>query len=220
MNTPATDNDELQEVDAAAPEAEPKKEEPQEEPKQRLELQVTVDQTSACERHVTVVIPRADIDRYFEQEFDELTPKAEVPGFRAGKAPRKLVMHRFKEHIADQVKGKLLVDSLAQVNEDHKFSAISEPDLKLDAVVLPDEGDMTFEFNLEIRPEFDMPEWKGLSLQQPRQEITDSDVDAHLQRITDRQTDDAQRPLVGRSAQLRDDSQSHQSQGHTPRRPS
>jgi len=186
MNTSATDNDELQDVNAAAPEAEPKQEEPQEEPKQRLELQVTVDQTSACERHVTVVIPRADINRYFEQEFDELTPKAEVPGFRPGKAPRKLVVHRFKEHIADQVKGKLVVDSLAQVNEEHKFAAISEPDLKLDAVVLPDEGDMTFEFNLEIRPEFDMPEWKGLSLQQPRREITDSDVDEHLQRILKR----------------------------------
>jgi len=186
MNTSATDNDELQDVDAAAPEAEPKQEEPQEEPKQRLELQVTVDQTSACERHVTVVIPRADINRYFEQEFDELTPKAEVPGFRPGKAPRKLVVHRFKEHIADQVKGKLVVDSLAQVNEEHKFAAISEPDLKLDAVVLPDEGDMTFEFNLEIRPEFDMPEWKGLSLQQPRREITDGDVDEHLQRILKR----------------------------------
>lgn len=186
MNTSATDNDELQDVDAAAPEAEPRQEEPQEEPKQRLELQVTVDQTSACERHVTVVIPRADINRYFEQEFDELTPKAEVPGFRPGKAPRKLVVHRFKEHIADQVKGKLVVDSLAQVNEEHKFAAISEPDLKLDAVVLPDEGDMTFEFNLEIRPEFDMPEWKGLSLQQPRREITDGDVDEHLQRILKR----------------------------------
>ncbi len=124
---------------------------------------MTVDHTSSCERHVTVVIPRADINRYFEVEFDELTPKAEIPGFRPGKAPRKLVVSRFKEHIADQVKGKLLVDCLAQVNEDHKFSAISEPDLKLDVVVLPDEGDMTFEFNLEVRPEFDMPEWKGLT---------------------------------------------------------
>lgn len=204
MNTPATDNDELQEIDAApevaapeaaAPEAAPDAAAPaeaaaeaesQEEPKQRLELQVTVDNTSACQRHVTVVIPRADIDRYFEKEFDELVPKAEVPGFRPGKAPRKLVVSRFKPRIGEQVKGKLLMDCLAQVSEDHKFSAISEPDLKLDAVVLPDEGDMTFEFNLEVRPEFDMPEWKGLSLQQPRQEIADADVDAHLQRILKR----------------------------------
>ncbi|NLF71089.1 MAG: trigger factor [Candidatus Anammoximicrobium sp.] len=189
MNTSATDNDQLQDVDAAAPEAELDQlgqEEAQQEPKQRLELQVTVDQTSACERHVTVVIPRADLDRYFEAEFDDLVPKAEVPGFRPGKAPRKLVVNRFKEHIADQVKGKLLVDCLDQISEEQKFSAISEPDLNLDAVVLPDEGDMTFEFNLEVRPEFDMPEWKGLSLQQPRQETNDAAVDEHLQRILKR----------------------------------
>ena len=50
-------------------------------------------------------------------------------------------MSRFKEHVGDQVKSKLLMDSLAQISEEHKFAAISEPDMKLDAVVMPDEGD-------------------------------------------------------------------------------
>jgi trigger factor len=188
MNTPAPENDELQDVDAAATETEqevqPGQEEPkQEKPKQRLELHVTVDNTSACERHITVVIPRTDIDRYFEAEYSELAPKAEVPGFRAGKAPRRLVVSRFKAHVNDQVKGKLLMDSLAQISEEHKFAAISEPDMKLDAVVMPDEGDLTFEFNLEVRPEFDLPEWKGLTIEQPQREINEEDVETHLQRL-------------------------------------
>ena len=187
MNTPATDHEELQDVEAVAAGAD--QEQPQEQapeqdaPQQRLDLQVTVDKTSACERHVTAVISRADIDRYFEAEYKDLAPKAEVPGFRPGKAPVQLVMSRFKEQVSEQVKGKLLMDSLAQISDDHKFAAISEPDLKLDAVVMPDEGDLTFEFNLEVRPEFDMPEWKGLTLEQPQREITDGDVDQHLQRM-------------------------------------
>ena len=48
------------------------------------------------------------------------------------------------------------MDSLAQVNEDEKLSAISEPDFDLEAVELPDEGPMTFEFDIEVRPEFDL----------------------------------------------------------------
>ena len=55
-------------------------------------------------------------------------PKAELPGFRPGRAPRKLVESRFKEHVADQVKGKLLMDSLTQMSDDQEFTAISEPD--------------------------------------------------------------------------------------------
>jgi trigger factor len=157
-----------------------------EEVQEKLSLDITVDSPSACERHVTVVVSREDIDKAFQREFDELVPKAEVPGFRPGRAPRKLVVNRFKEQIADQVKGKLLMDSMAQVNDEHEFSAISEPDLDLGAINLPDEGPMTFEFTLEVRPEFELPEWKGLDLQVPTHEITDAEVDVHLKRILNR----------------------------------
>jgi len=194
MNTPATDHEELQDVEAVAaeadqeqpPEQSPEQSPEQDAPKQQLDLRVTVDKMSACERHITAVIPRADIDRYFEAQYKELAPKAEVPGFRPGKAPLRLVISRFKEHVGEQVKGKLLMDSLAQISEEQKFAAISEPDLKLEAVVMPDEGDLTFEFNLEVRPEFDMPEWKGLTIEQPQREITEQDVEAHLHRILSR----------------------------------
>ena len=69
------------------------------------------------------------------------------------------------------------MDSLAQISEEHKFAAISEPDMKLDAVVMPDEGDLTFEFNLEVRPEFDLPEWKGLTIEKPLRAIGEQDVE-------------------------------------------
>jgi len=147
------------------------------EEKAKLTLDVKVNKPSACERHVTVTIPRDDIERYYTETFDELVPKAEVPGFRAGKAPRKLVEKQFRDKVADQVKGKLLMDSMAQVSEECDFSAISEPDFDFDAVVMPEEGAMTFEFDIEVRPEFDMPQWQGLSLEKPVHEYTDEDID-------------------------------------------
>ena len=132
---------------------------------------------------MTVTISRDDIDRYLSEAFDELAPKAEVPGFRPGRAPRKLVESRFKEQVTDQVKGSLLMDSLAQVSDEHDFSAISEPDFDFDAVSIPDDGPLTFEFDIEVRPDFDVPEWKGLKLKRPVREYTDEDVDTHLQRL-------------------------------------
>ncbi len=79
-----------------------------------------------------MTVPREDIDRYFDNEFSELMPKAAVPGFRAGHAPRKLVETRFRKDVAEQVKSSLLMDSMAQVNEEQDLSAISEPDFDLD----------------------------------------------------------------------------------------
>jgi trigger factor len=148
--------------------------------KPRLGLEVKIDKPSACERHVTVTIAKEDVDRYVKDAFDELVPKAELPGFRPGRAPRKLVETRFKEQIADQVKGKLLMDSLSQMSDEHQFTAISEPDFDLDSVQLPDDGPMVFEFDIEVRPEFDLPRWKGLTLERPVHEYSEKEVDQRL----------------------------------------
>ena len=129
--------------------------EPEATEEQKLNLSVDVKETSACERHVTVTVPRDDIERYFAKQFDDLVPKAEVPGFRIGKAPRKLVEKKFRKQLSNQVKGSIIMDSLSQVSETQDFSAISEPDLDFEQVEIPEEGDLTYEFNIEVRPEFD-----------------------------------------------------------------
>ncbi|QDU91270.1 Trigger factor [Pirellulimonas nuda] len=152
-----------------------------EEETQPLELQVQVESPSACERHISVSVSRGDIDRYLDDAIGEMMPMATVPGFRAGRAPRKLVEQRFKSELGEQVKGKLLMDSLTQISEEQKFAAISDPDFDLEAVELPDEGPMTFEFDVEVRPEFELPEWRGLKLNRPVREFSEADIDEHLE---------------------------------------
>ncbi|MFM8539594.1 MAG: trigger factor, partial [Planctomycetaceae bacterium] len=145
-----------------------------------LKLDVVVENVSTCERRVKVSIPRDDIDRYHEEAIGDLMPTALLPGFRPGRAPRRLVGSRFKTELSDQIRSKLVTDALTQVSEGQKLAPISEPDLDLAAVLLPDDGPMTFEFSIEVRPEFDLPNWKGLSIRRPMREITDEDVEEAL----------------------------------------
>lgn len=149
----------------------------------KLHLDVNIDARSACERHVTVTIPREDINRYFDDAYSEMMDKAVVPGFRAGRAPRKLVELRFRKDVGDQIKNTLLMDSLTQLSEEGKFSPISEPDIDPLAISLPDDGPMKFEFNIEVRPEFDLPQWKGLKINRPKREFTDKDIERQMKDI-------------------------------------
>ena len=112
-----------------------------------------------------MTIARKDIDRYFDDAFGEMMPTAAVPGFRIGRAPRKVVEHRFHDEVSDQVKSALLLDSLEQISEEQRFTAISEPNFDLEAVEVPNEGPMTFEFTIEVRPEFDLPQVEGSEAQ-------------------------------------------------------
>lgn len=148
-----------------------------------LNLSVDIKSPSACERRVTVTIPRDDINRYYDNAYGELMPTSAVPGFRPGRAPRKIVEHRYKDEVTNQVKSSLLMDSLGQISDDKSFTAISEPNFDLDAVEVPDDGPMTFEFTIEVRPEFDMPEWKGLKLKRLTREFTEKDVAEQLEQM-------------------------------------
>ncbi|HEY4310600.1 MAG TPA: trigger factor, partial [Pirellulales bacterium] len=147
---------------------------------QKLNLGVQVAKKSACERHVTVTVSREDIERYFNNSYSELMGKAEVPGFRAGRAPRKLVEARFRKDVGDQVKMSLLMDSMTQISEDGGLSPISEPDFDPVAVSIPDDGPMTFEFDIEVRPEFDLPKWQGLSIERSTHEFSEAEVEKQL----------------------------------------
>ncbi|QDS92692.1 Trigger factor [Roseimaritima multifibrata] len=149
-------------------------------PAATLQLDIKVESPQACLRHVVVTIPRAEVERYLQKEYDELVPEAQVPGFRAGRAPRKLVEKQFKERVIDRVKGSLLMDSLSKITDDAPFSAISEPDFDYDSIDLPDDGDFRFEFKVEVRPEFKTPEIKDLELTRSVEEITEDEVSESL----------------------------------------
>ena len=172
MSSPETDTGDTLQEDVSA-----------DEKPEKMNLDIKIESPNTCVRHIAVTIPREDIERYYDKAFSEMMPKSQVPGFRAGRAPRKLVEHRFRKELKDQVKGSLLMDSIGQVTDDENLSAISEPDFKLGSVVLPDDGPMTFEFNLEVRPEFDVPKWKGLKLERPSRKFDATDIDRQLEKI-------------------------------------
>jgi trigger factor len=167
-------------------EREIEKELDEEEAKEKLTLEVDVQGRSACERHIVTKISREDVDRVLDKEYSELVTSAQVPGFRPGHAPRKLVEKRFHKEVSERVKGSLLADAIAQLTDEQKLSPISEPVLDLDAVEVPDEGPMTFEFDIEVRPDFDLPQWKGMTIGRPVHEFTDEDIDRELKNLLSR----------------------------------
>ena len=149
----------------------------------KMSLDVEITESGPCLRHVVVKVPRADIDAVHDVAVGELSDSAEVPGFRKGHVPAGLIAKRFRRELADEVKQKLIVGSLEQLAEDHDLEPINEPNLDVDMIEIPEEGDFEYEFDVEVRPEFDLPDYKGLTIDRPVQEVTDEDVDAYLQQF-------------------------------------
>lgn len=147
---------------------------------ERMELSVVIDKAGPCKRHVRVTIPRSSIDAVATKSIDGMMESAVVPGFRVGHVPEALIRKRFRKELADQVKQKVLMQSLEQISEDEDLEPINVPNLDPEAFEIPDEGDFEYEFDVEVRPEFDLPNYKGLKIDRPTREISDADVNEYV----------------------------------------
>ena len=149
----------------------------------RMSLSVDIEDVGPCKKHIKVSVPRGDIDHFRGEAIDELSDKAEVPGFRVGHVPHKLLERRFKEEITDQIKQKVLVMSLEQLADDHDLDPINEPNLDIEDLEIPEDGDFEYEFEVEVRPEFDLPDYAGLKIERPARDISDDDIEAYKERF-------------------------------------
>jgi trigger factor len=148
-----------------------------------MDLAVTITDAGPCKKHVQVRVPKDDIHHYYMEAVGEMIDSAEVPGFRVGKAPKQLIQKRYRKELYHQVKQQVLIDSLEQMAEEHELDPINEPDLDLENLEIHGDRDFEYEFEVEVRPRFELPDYTGLLIQRPVREITDADVAAFEQRF-------------------------------------
>ncbi len=180
---PAASTEELEEVqpeEAVIEQAE--------EAEAEFDYGVEVEDAGTLKKKVVVTVPRAAIDAKREEMFGELERTAQVPGFRIGRAPRRLIERRFGRDVSRDVRNAVIGESLGKAVEKVDLQVLGEPDLKLEEIELPDSGDMTYDFKVEVAPEFELPERKGIEVAKPVLEVTDERIDDAIDRIRLRET--------------------------------
>jgi trigger factor len=136
-----------------------------------------------CKKHIKVTVARGAIDDRLKEKFSDLVKKSNVAGFRPGKAPRKVIEKRFHREVAQDVKNEVLLASLEQLADEQDIAPLSSPNIDPSKLELPREGDFIYEFEVEVRPQFDLPEYKGLSLKRPVYDITEEDIVKEQRRL-------------------------------------
>jgi trigger factor len=154
--------------------------------KEKLNQTVLIRDVGPCRKHFKVTVERGDIDKLLDEKFSELVKEAVVPGFRQGKAPRKVITRRYHKEVTDQVRGQLLLASLEQLAEEHDVAPLSAPNIDPAKIEIPKEGPFIYEFEVEVRPQFDLPDYKGLKLKRPVRNFTDADVAREERRLLSR----------------------------------
>jgi trigger factor len=154
------------------------------EPSDKLRQEVVIRDAGPCRKHIKVTINRDDIDSRINDHFRKLILQdhAMVPGFRPGKAPRAVVERRYKKEVYEQVRSEVLMVSLEQIADDYDVAPLAPPNIDPTQIEIPESGPMIYEFEVEVRPQFDLPNYKGIKLKRLVHEFTEDEIDKELRR--------------------------------------
>ncbi len=144
---------------------------------------VTIEEAGPCKKKVIIEVPEEAIKNATDEQYETLRKEALVPGFRKGRAPRRLLEKRFGKEATEQVKLKLLAEASKSAITDKEMDVLGEPDIDVEKIELPDTGSLKFDFEVEVRPEFDLPPLEGIPVSKTKLEVTDEQIDREIEQL-------------------------------------
>jgi trigger factor len=142
---------------------------------------VTVEDVGPCKKKVVIEIPQETITKATDKQYSELRREALLPGFRKGRAPRRLLEKRFGKDTSEQIKLKLLAEATEAAVKD--LQTLGEPDVDFEKIELPESGAMKFDFEVEVRPEFELPDLEGIAVERTKLEVAGEQVDREIEQM-------------------------------------
>ena len=145
-------------------------------------MKSTVEQLSPTRVRINVEVPFAELQPDFDRAYKELAKTVRLPGFRPGKAPARLLEARVgKEAMLEQVINEALPSRYGQAVTETDVRPLGQPDIE---VTQKEYGqDVVFTAEVDVRPEFTLPDLSALTITVDPIEISDEDVDAELQSL-------------------------------------
>jgi trigger factor len=150
-------------------------------------MPTTIEETDRHKIKLTVEVPPDRIGKDLDAAYRRVAQQVKVPGFRKGKAPRKVIDAQVGR---DAVVAEFLEEAVPvyyrEAVREHELAPIADPDIDLGGV---EEGKpFVFTATVEIRPRLQLQEsdYKGVKVERPSTEVTEAEVDELLDRLRDR----------------------------------
>ncbi len=161
----------------------------------KKEVKAEIRDIGTLRKELQITVPEKVIADHLTHNYDELMHDAIVPGFRKGRAPRALIEKRYGADVRESLTTSIVGQSYFAVTENHKLDVLGDPlfriesdggvklvsfDEALQHLKLPPSGSLVYTCEVELRPEFTLPELKGIEVKTPEIEITSEMLEREL----------------------------------------
>ncbi len=131
---------------------------------------------------VSVEVDEGEFESAIDAAFRKIAREVRIPGFRPGKAPRRILEARLGGGVArDEALRDAVPDYYAQAVRENDVDVIAPP--KIDITAGEEMGPVQFDAVVEVRPRVSVAGYDGLRVTIPRPEATDEEIDAQIERL-------------------------------------
>ena len=145
-------------------------------------MKSTVEPLEGNKVKLLVEVDPAEFEVALDRAFKRIAKEVRIPGFRPGKAPRRVLEARVGTTMARQ---EALRDALpgyyVEALKDNDVDAIAQPEISVTSG--EESGPVAFEATVEVRPSIEIEGYGGLTVTVPRMDVTDEDVQRALRRL-------------------------------------
>jgi trigger factor len=148
-------------------------------------MQVSVESTGKLERRMQVQVPAERVSKEIAARLKQLSRTARLNGFRPGKAPLAVIRQQFGPQVHREVIGELMQSSFSEAVTQEQLAPAGNPRIEPRSV---DEGqDLTYTAIFEVFPDVALQPIDGMEVERITAEVTESDVDAMIERLRKQQ---------------------------------
>lgn len=145
---------------------------------------VKIEDIGPCLKKITITIPAEKVSEQMDSSLEMVAMEAQLPGFRPGRAPKRLIEKKFGSVIESEARNQLVASAYSEAVEEHKLRVIGEPDGSAMKDLKMEPGKpVTVEVQVEVAPEFELPSLDGIEVKKPLIEVTEARVEDQLERV-------------------------------------
>ena len=162
-------------------------------------MKATVEPLEGNKVKLSVEVDESEFEKALDAAFRKIAREVRIPGFRPGKAPRKLLEARLgKDTARQEALREALPEYYAEAVKTTELDPIAPPEIDITSDTA--EGPVAFDAVVEVRPQVAIPGYGGLKVTVPSPEVSDEDVDRQIDRLRERDADlrQVQRPAAER----------------------
>ncbi len=145
-------------------------------------MKVTVEEVSPVQKKLSVEIPPDVVSKELNSAYGRLKGQVKVKGFRKGKAPRSVLERMYGREVEAEVLEKLIQDTLPKALEEADVTLVLQPQLDSASDIRSDKA-FSYSALLDLWPEFDVPEYKGLEIIRPSVEVTEEELQEQMEAL-------------------------------------